>query len=353
LKKNILIATGGSGGHVMPATFFYDIISKEFSTYFVSDKRGINYLDESIKDLKIIDTPNLFNNYFLFPIKLLLIFKLTFQSIIFIKKRKINIVLSTGGYSTLPLCLAAFFLRIKLYLYEPNIIIGKANNFFLPYCTKIFCHSKKIKKIPKIYINKVLLISPIIRKIFYTKKYKPKNFFTILVIGGSQGAKIFDNTINKSIVTLSKIKKIKILHQTKKLNINYLKKFYKKYKVVNKVFSYESKVIQLLRKTDLCITRAGASTLFELIALNIPFITIPITKSSNNHQMENAQFYKKKNCCWVVKESDLNEIFLFKKLKNILFNKNEFLNKKKCLVKLSKKFKLKKQTEEIIKELNE
>ena len=87
MKKNILIATGGSGGHVMPANFFYDIISKKFNTYLVSDMRGIKYLDESIKDFKIIDTPKLFNDYFLLPFKLLLIFKLTFQSIIFIKKR--------------------------------------------------------------------------------------------------------------------------------------------------------------------------------------------------------------------------------------------------------------------------
>ena len=353
MKKNILIATGGSGGHVMPANFFYDIISKKFNTYLVSDMRGVKYLDESIKDFKIIDTPKLFNDYFLLPFKLLLIFKLTFQSIIFIKKRKINIVLSTGGYSTLPLCLAAFFLKIKLYLYEPNIIIGKANNLFLPYCTKILCHSKKIKKIPKNYVNKVLLITPIIRKTFYNKKFKSKNFFTILVIGGSQGAKIFDNTIHKTIAEISQIKKIKILHQTKKLNINYLKKFYKKYKVANKVFSYESKMIKILRGTDLCITRAGASTLFELIALNIPFITIPISNSSNNHQLENAEFYKRKNCCWILKESDLNEIFLFKKLKKILLKKNEYLNKKKNLLKLSKSFKLKKQIKVIIKELNE
>jgi UDP-N-acetylglucosamine--N-acetylmuramyl-(pentapeptide) pyrophosphoryl-undecaprenol N-acetylglucosamine transferase len=197
------------------------------------------------------------------------------------------------------------------------------------------------------------LISPIIRKIFYSKKYKSKNFFTILVIGGSQGAKIFDNTIHKAIASISKIKKIRIFHQTKKSNINYLKKFYKKYKVANKVFSYESKIIKILRGTDLCITRAGASTLFELIALNIPFITIPISNSSNNHQIENAKFYKKKNCCWILKESDLNEIFLFKKLKKILLNKNEFLNKKKNLLKLSKSFKLKKQIKVIIKELNE
>ena len=73
-----------------------------------------------------------------------------------------------------------------------------------------------------------------------------------------------------------------------------MKDFYSDNNVDNIIFSYEKNLINIIKEADLCITRAGASTLAELSVLNIPFIAVPLPTSKDNHQLENANYYKKK-----------------------------------------------------------
>ena len=77
------------------------------------------------------------DNIFFLPINLIVIFFLVLKSIILIKKKKIRKLISTGGYMSLPLVLAARFLKIDIYLIEPNKVLGRANRFFLNSCKKI------------------------------------------------------------------------------------------------------------------------------------------------------------------------------------------------------------------------
>ena len=115
-------------------------------------------------------------------------------------------------------------------------------------------------------------------------------------------------------------KSIKIIHQTSEKNIVNLSKFYNDNNIENKIFSFDKNFLNTIQQADLCITRAGASTLAELSVLNIPFIAVPLPTSKDNHQLENALFYKNKDCCWLIEqnhfESDiervLDEIFELK-----------------------------------------
>jgi UDP-N-acetylglucosamine--N-acetylmuramyl-(pentapeptide) pyrophosphoryl-undecaprenol N-acetylglucosamine transferase len=84
-----------------------------------------------------------------------------------------------------------------------------------------------------------------------------------------------------------------------------------------------------MSKSNLCITRAGASTLAELNFLNIPHIAIPLPSAKDNHQFENASFYQKLGCNWILDQKEMNNSNLADKLVNIIENKEEFLKKKK------------------------
>ena len=97
-----------------------------------------------------------------------------------------------------------------------------------------------------------------------------------MIIGGSQGAKIFDNCFSKDLIKLSKKFKIKIFHQTSSENVNSLKKFYFMKNIESHVFSYK-KDIQNYKKCDFVITRSGASTINELVFLEAPFLAIPFS----------------------------------------------------------------------------
>ena len=335
MKKNLLITTGGSGGHVLPAKIIFEHLSKDKNVIISTDRRGLNYLEKDIYQFEIIDTPKL-NDIFFFTINLVKILFLTLKSFFLLKRKKIEQIFSTGGYMSLPIILAARLLELNIYLLEPNQVLGRANRFFLRSCKKIFCYSKKIKNFPDDSRNKIIIINPLVKENIYNlKKFvKAKDKFTLLIVGGSQGASIFDKGLKKNIVNISKKFPIKIIQQTGEKNVSSLTDYYSKNYIDNKIFSFEKDFIKFIQEADLCITRAGASTLAELSVMNTPFVAVPLPTSKDNHQMENANFYKENNSCWIIEQINFEkniEQFLI----DVLNNKSDYLDKKANLKKLN------------------
>ena len=157
MKSKILISTGGSGGHVLPAITIYDHLKSNYETLISTDLRGLRYLDKENYKHIIVNTPK-FNNLLLFPFSILKVIILTFKSLIILKKENISILISTGGYMSLPLCLAAKILSIKIYLIEPNMVLGRANKFFLYFAKKLICYSKELINLPKKFKYKQTIV---------------------------------------------------------------------------------------------------------------------------------------------------------------------------------------------------
>jgi len=335
MNKNYLITTGGSGGHVIPATILYEHLSNDANVIVTTDKRGLKYFDNKKYQFDIINTPKL-NNIFLFPYYLIIIFILIIKSFFLLKSKKIEKLFSTGGYMSFPVILAGKLLNLKIYLLEPNQVLGRANKFFLNSCEKIFCYSEKIKNFPEKYKNKLEIIKPLVNeKIYKINRLTSNNEkFNLLIVGGSQGANVFDRNLKEKIVNISKKFPVKIIHQTSEKNILNLENFYKNNNIENSIFSFIKDFGEVVINSDLCITRAGATTLAELSTLNIPFIAIPLPHSKDNHQFENAKFYKDKDCCWILDQKSFEEK-IETLLKDILTNKTDFLNKKENLKKLN------------------
>ena len=330
MTQKILISTGGSGGHVVPATILYEHLKNQFHVSISTDIRGIKFLDKNNYKLEIFNVNPISKNIFFLPFQFFSIIYLIIKSIFFLKKRKIDILISTGGYMSLPFCVASKILNIKLFLFEPNMVLGRSNKLFIHYCEKIFCYSDKIKNFPNRYINKVNVIPALLRKKFYdVKKAKSINeYINLLVIGGSQGAKIFDGFIKTSIIELSQRYSLKIYQQTNLDNFENLKKFYKENDINHELFDFDEDISNIMSKTNICLSRAGASTLAELVFLNLPFVAIPLPTSKDNHQFENALFYKEIGCNWILNQNEINDTIITNKLVNIIDNKDEYLLKK-------------------------
>ena len=98
-----------------------------------------------------------------------------------------------------------------------------------------------------------------------------------------------------------------------------LKLFYEKAKIKFEIFNFSDNVLEYFSKVDLAITRSGSSMLAELTNANIPFISVPLPSSADNHQFKNANYYEKKNLAFLVEEKDLNDK-LFNLLKEIYEN---------------------------------
>jgi len=170
VKKNILISTGGSGGHTIPAITLYEHLKNDYEIFLTSDKRGSKYINDKIYNYKLIDIPRISKNLFKLPYIIFFLIISFYKSFFFIKKNNIKILISTGGYMSLPLCLSAKILNIKIYLLEPNMVIGRLNKFFLKFSEKIICYSSKLKNFPNEYRDKIVIINPLLRKKIYQVK---------------------------------------------------------------------------------------------------------------------------------------------------------------------------------------
>tara|TARA_B100000989_G_scaffold233549_1_gene180365 strand:+ start:2448 stop:3515 length:1068 start_codon:yes stop_codon:yes gene_type:complete len=337
----IIISTGGTGGHVIPAQILYDYLSDKNEVTITSDKRGVNYLDKKKYKAKQIYVPKKSQNLLTFIPFLFSFILSTIISYLFLKKKKINILISTGGYMSVPICLAAKFLNLKIFLFEPNLVLGRANQFLLNYCEKIFTYSKKIKNLPYNMNHKNFVIQPLIRKeIFFSKnklKKKSKNL-SLLIIGGSQSARKFDSLFNEDLIKLSRKIKIKIFHQTSKQNLKRLKQFYLQKNINFEVFYYSNNLHKIIKECDFVITRSGASTINELVFLETPFLAIPYPFAVDDHQFYNAKYYIEKNLGWLIRENEITENFLYKFIMNLIKNKKLLLQKKKNMHEFQKKY---------------
>ncbi len=336
MKNKILISTGGSGGHVIPAKIIGEHLKDDFEIFYSTDFRGLNYSTFNKDQTLIVDTPKL-NISLNFPIKFIRIIFFILKTINFLRKKNITKVISTGGYMSLPICLGTKILGLKLYLLEPNFVLGRANKFFLNFSEKIFCYSDKLIDFPKKFNSKINIIKPLVSKKHYERNSKnnKKNKFCFMIVGGSQGANIFDDLFKEVIFEIFKKNSIKVIQQTNINNIDKLKQFYNKNNIENRIFSFEKNLIEFMDESDLCITRAGATTLAELSILNKPFIAIPLPTAKDNHQFENANFYQNLDCCWIIDQKNLDKTKLVEFLNGILENKNDYMNKISNLKKLN------------------
>ncbi len=319
-NTKILIATGGTGGHVFPGcNLAKHLLKKKFEVILTTDKRGYKFFD-SFKSLNIfilsssqIVRRNILTVFFSF----FLITYSVLRALIFLYSHKPKIVFGMGGYSSFPICIAAKILKIKLIIYENNLIVGKANKYLLPYCEKILVSFNETEGISDKYKNKVFLIGNIIKEEIINFQINKKDddnkskYFNILILGGSQAAKIFAETL-PNIFKQCKDNgiRLKIYQQCLIEQNERLKSFYQTEKIDYEVFNFENDLTIYLSKVNLAITRSGSSMLAELTNARIPFIAVPLPTSADNHQFKNALHYQNKTSSFLLEEKDLKHKLL-------------------------------------------
>jgi len=224
---------------------------------------------------------------------------------------KPDLIFGMGGYSSFPFCLAAILLRIPLILYENNLHLGKANKYLTPFAKKLFVSHKELDGVPKKYLYKIRQIGNIIREeiLNYDNSKTPKNDqgLKILILGGSQAAKIFAEKIPYIFEECVRSKiSLAVYQQCLPEQNKNLSNIYQKLKINYELFNFKENIGEYFPKVNLAFTRAGSSMLAELINARIPFISIPLPSSADNHQYKNAMFYKKKGFCFIIEEEHLD-----------------------------------------------
>ena len=198
MTKKIIFSSGGTGGHIYPAIHLMKYFSnKGYETLLVTDERCRHYLKKNPELNSCIirtDTPT--NKNFIKKIlSFLVIFFSVIKSILILRKEKPSLIFGFGGYASFPISFASRFFNIPLVIYESNLVLGRANKNLLSLSKKILLGTDMPVNFPEKYKNKVCqvgnILSAEIANYEHIEKNEEEKKFSILVLGGSQGAEIF------------------------------------------------------------------------------------------------------------------------------------------------------------------
>jgi UDP-N-acetylglucosamine--N-acetylmuramyl-(pentapeptide) pyrophosphoryl-undecaprenol N-acetylglucosamine transferase len=330
-NNKILIATGGTGGHVFPAySLAKNLIKNNYEVEIVTDQRGFKFL-EKYKDVKFIinNSTTIFKKKITnIVFSIFIIFFSYLKSLFILYRAKPLLIFGMGGYASFPFCLAAKTLNIPFIIYENNLLLGKSNRYLMALASKVFLAYKDVEGIKEKFKTKVVTTGNIIREEilnFNKKKYLSQEL-NILVLGGSQAAKSFGEFLPKIFKQcIEENVKIKVFQQCIKSQNNKLKNEYKNLNISFELFNFSNNILEYFSKSELAITRSGSSISAELINCKMPFISIPYPYSADGHQEKNATYFEKKGYSFLIKENEVNEK-LFTLIKSIYKDK-EILNR--------------------------
>ena len=310
----VVISAGGTGGHIYPALSIINKIKEEepdseflyIGTHNRMEKDIVPKHNIPFKSIEIygFNRKHLLKNFK--TIECLIKAKKECKKLI--SEFKPDIAIGVGGYVTVPVIMAAHELGIKTFIHEQNSIAGKANKSLSRVVDLIGVSLKSsINEFPKektIFTGNPCSENAIkTEKISKTKFGLSKDKKSVLIVMGSLGAKKVNEFMIEAL-PLFNDKDYELLYVTG--NNDYGETIKHKFPNNVKIVPYIENLSGLMKDIDLMITRAGASTLSELISLNIPSILIPSPYVPNNHQYKNAMDLVNSKAAYIMEEKDLD-----------------------------------------------
>lgn len=326
-KKLILLTAGGTGGHIYPAEALAQaLLAKGFNVEFVTDSRGKGNYKGTLGEIKnyAVLSGALVGKSKLFKIKSLVKTAIGVLQACFLMLRKRPIcVVGFGGYASFPCSVAAVLLGVKLVLHEQNSVMSRTNRMLGKYAELIAKSFENVKYLPE---NKKIIYSgmPVREQIveLYEENRKiPDDSFQVLIMGGSQGAKVFADIVPEAVGKLAKKSKktITVVQQCREDDEETIAEKYKKMGIKAEVNHFFGNMPELYKNSQIIISRAGASSVCEIMVAGIPSILVPLPIAADNHQYFNALNLVDNNAGILIEQKD----FEAKKLSELLFDLSE------------------------------
>ena len=333
----ILVASGGSGGHIFPALSFLEKFKakrKDAQVILAVNKRSaLDYVFPAEYKLAFISSSPVKASLGISNILAILrLFVSAFESIAILLKYRPDIVVGFGGYPSIFLVLFARLSGIKAVIHEQNVLPGRANRFLSPLVNKIAISFPQSRQYLKKYEKKTVFTGNIVRPQVLKGAGKEawdffgfsRDKFTILVTGGSQGSHKINTVFLSCLSLLGDKSGIQVIHLCGRADFKELCAAYKDSKVTARVFDFLKEMRYAYTVSDLIISRAGATTITELINLQIPALIIPYP-FAQQHQTYNARVLTDKGAAILLEDKDLNANNLKEKITGLLNNRTRIL----------------------------
>lgn len=348
-----VITGGGTGGHIYPALAIADKLNKmgwEIEYIGCEDSLEEDVLkktDYNFRKLNVLPLPRKIN-FKLFK-SVFFSLKAVYNSYKLLKELNPDVVFGTGGYVTGPVLLSGYLRRIPTVIHEQNIYPGVTNKILSYFVNEIAVSNIEASKyFSKRVQNKIIETgNPIREKIVEVKRETGiqklglnKDYKTLFIMGGSQGAKTINNAFIDAIEKIMDLNDLQVVLITGKKNyenvVGKIENYIKEYNERLKVLSYLDNIEWAYAAADLIIYRAGATGLAEITGRGLPAILVPFPYSAEGHQKVNAKFMEKENAAVMVEDQAFNGDILYKLLNEILYDENRLKAMKQNSKKLAK-----------------
>jgi len=305
----IIIAGGGTGGHVFPAISIAQEISgrnNRDEILFVGTQKGMEneLVQKNGYKIKHISSRGFVGRGIIKTFAAFFsAFKGLFESVSIIRNYEPDVVLGVGGYVSGPFLLASFLIRKPTAICEQNTVPGVTNRILGKIVDKIFVsYDSSLQYFPS---KKVLVTgNPIRKNILQTSEItRNSDSITILIFGGSQGAKSLNRAVPEAVSRIGH-ENISIVHQTGKNDFDYVRNSYNENGIDAEVLEFIDNMARAYANADLVIGRAGARTIAEITALGKPSILVPFPYAAHNHQYENAKILEEEGASILIEDKE-------------------------------------------------
>jgi UDP-N-acetylglucosamine--N-acetylmuramyl-(pentapeptide) pyrophosphoryl-undecaprenol N-acetylglucosamine transferase len=229
------------------------------------------------------------------------------QCLCIIHEFKPHLVFGVGGYSSGPVCLAARVLGIPAAVHEQNSYPGVTNRLLCRVVDRVFISFEESRNHfggGELYLTG----NPIREEFLVTApRNRSDSMFTVLVIGGSQGARAVNDAFVEALVLLKQRgRELRVIHQTGRMDHDRIQAAYRGKGLKGEVSPFIQDMAGAYNRADLVVSRAGAGAIFELAALGKPSVLIPFPFAANNHQETNARVLAEAGGAEIMVQEDLN-----------------------------------------------
>jgi UDP-N-acetylglucosamine--N-acetylmuramyl-(pentapeptide) pyrophosphoryl-undecaprenol N-acetylglucosamine transferase len=348
----VIIAGGGTGGHVIPALAIAQQLKKQFAAevLFIGTARGIEtrLVPQAGFPLELIQVGALKNVSLMTRVKTMF----DLPRALWTAGRMLNdfrpdVVIGVGGYASGPAMLSAIRRRIPTLAFEPNVVPGFANRMVARFVSAAAVHFEETRE----YFRNAKVTGVPVREAFFSIPAKEmatksgvtsansgaENIPTLLVFGGSQGAHAINQAMIESLPGLrAKIPSIRIVHQTGQRDYDSVLAAYRQLGMTKlgesgeppattsgnfsqcEVHKFIDDMPATFARADLLVCRSGASTVGEITAAGKPAIFVPFPRAADDHQNVNARALERVGAAVVVEESNLGAAYLVETIVSLL-----------------------------------
>ena len=310
---NLIIAGGGTGGHLFPGIAVAEALmaqNKDAKVLFVGTERGIESREVpkagfelsliEVGGLKRVGIKKLVKTLFALPASIL-------QSRRIVKDFKADAVIGVGGYASGPVVLAAALMGIPTAICEQNSVPGLTNKILAKFVTRIFASfSSSSSYFSK---KKFRLVGNPVRNTFLEAANQERADVEndlVFIFGGSQGARPLNEQLPKVLADVkAKGVSLRVIHQAGKNDVDKVKARYQEQGIDAEVTPFIDDMVSVYQKARVVICRAGATSCAEVAALGVVPVLIPFPSATDDHQTLNAKDHEATGAAVLLPQSDI------------------------------------------------